>query len=351
MTTKVRLIDIANATGVSVSAVSKALKDSPELPQATKERILAAANRLGYHPNFTARSLRLGRSNLLGVLIPDITNPYYASILKGIESTARVLGLTTIITITNEDPTIESDALSAFLSVPVDGILSVPIHLNNYVGIKIPLVLLSRFPFLSDFSYNSDTIPEVDFNYVLSDDYKGQYLATKHLLECGIQDIYLILSQACCEKVSGMKSAIRLSGHQKALRDFGIPFDPQKIFYEATDNQSSFDIVDMLCQKANPPFGLSLVNDASCAGAISALNKHNLKIPEDVQIIGYDDIELSQFLYPSLTTIHSAKQSIGEHGVSLISNMISRDNPPKSKVHTVFDPYLVVRQSTHNFQD
>ena len=164
MSTKVRLIDIAQAAGVSVSAVSKALGNSSELPQATKDRILDYANRLGYRPNFTARSLRLGRSNLLGVLIPDITNAYYASILKGIEAKARSYGFTTIITITNEDSEIEKNTLDAFLSVPVDGILSVPIDLNNYAPLEIPLVLLSRYPFFEGISYPAHAIPNKEFN-------------------------------------------------------------------------------------------------------------------------------------------------------------------------------------------
>ena len=184
MSTKVRLIDIAQAAGVSVSAVSKALGNSSELPQATKDRILDYANRLGYRPNFTARSLRLGRSNLLGVLIPDITNAYYASILKGIEAKARSYGFTTIITITNEDSEIEKNTFDAFLSVPVDGILSVPIDLNNYAPLEIPLVLLSRYPFFEGISYPAHAIPNKEFNYVLSNDFKGQYLATNHLLSC-----------------------------------------------------------------------------------------------------------------------------------------------------------------------
>lgn len=346
MSTKVRLIDIAQAAGVSVSAVSKALGNSSELPQATKDRILDYANRLGYRPNFTARSLRLGRSNLLGVLIPDITNAYYASILKGIEAKARSYGFTTIITITNEDSEIEKNTLDAFLSVPVDGILSVPIDLNNYAPLEIPLVLLSRYPFFEGISYPAHAIPNKEFNYVLSNDFKGQYLATNHLLSCQLQEVYLILGEASNKVVAGMKSAIRLSAYKEALKENQVPFDPSKVFYHGDVFSSVYDITDQICKTARRPFAISLTNDSTAVSAYSAIFKNGLSIPKDVQIVGYDDIEISRHFFPELTTIHSAKQSIGEQGVSLIADFIGSDKPNRSKIRTIFDPYLIERQTT-----
>lgn len=346
MSAKVRLIDIAKAAGVSVSSVSKALKDSPEISQDTKDHILAFADQLGYRPNFMARSLRLGRSNLLGVLIPDITNPYYASILKGVEAKARSYGLTTIITITNEDPAIEQEALNAFLSVPVDGILSVPINLSNYTSIKSPLVFLSRFPFRTDLSYAPRSVPRTDFHYVLSDDFQGQYLATKHLLDCGMEDVYLLLSKSTPKFVSSMKNSIRLSGYQKALEEYHIPYNPDKVFYYHKTDAPIPEFIHHLCQNTSSPFGLCLLNDSVASEVIGTLYEHGRRIPEDVQLVGYDDVEVSKHQLPPLTTIHSAKQSIGEYGVSLINDIINRPSPTKAKIHTIFDPYLVVRKST-----
>lgn len=340
---KVRLVDIAAAAGVSASAVSKALKNSPEIPPATRKKILDTANALGYRPNFIARSLRLGRTNLLGILIPDNTNPYYSCILKGIETKGRALGFTTIIANTNENADDEADALSTFQSLPVDGILTVPVSFENYAAVTTPLVFLSRYPLPKT---HSSQDAGSDNNYVMSDDRKGQYLAVSHLIECGIRDIYIFLDESDSRFVSGAKTQIRLSGFQSALADAGYKFDKTHVIYQISTFEAAFRAVSELCVRAKPPFGICLTNDAVAIGALNAIHACNLRIPEDVQVVGYDDIDLSQFLVPPLTTVHSAKQSIGETGVSLIRDIINSESQQRAKAHMVFEPFLVQRSST-----
>lgn len=342
----IRLIDIAKAAGVSVSSVSKALKNSDEIPPATREKIMNVARELGYRPNFTARSLRLGRTNLLGILIPDNTNSYYSTILKGIESKARSFGLSTIIANTNENAEEEKNVLNTFLSLPVDGLLSIPVHLDNYKNIKIPLVYISRYPLNHQGALFDSQAAVADSNYVLCNDSQGQFLAARHLIDCGLRQIYLFLGEQSASTVAGVKSQLRLSGFKQALSESGYPFQPSQVLYQINNCENAYQAASVLCETAVLPFGICLTNDMTAPGAISAINKHNLRIPEDVQLVGYDNIDLSQFFTPSLTTVHLAKQSMGENGVTLINDIISKNTPAQAKIHTVFEPFLVTRDST-----
>ena len=342
----IRLIDIAEAAGVSVSSVSNALKNSDEIPVATREKIMNVASKLGYRPNFTARSLRLGRTNLLGILVPDNTNSYYSTILKGIESKARSFGLSTIIANTNESIEEEKYVLNTFLSLPVDGLLSIPVSLDNYKDITIPLAYISRYP-LSSPDSPSDTGNIIrDSNYILCNDSQGQFLATRHLIDCGLKNIHLFLGEESLNTVAGVKSQLRLSGFKKALSMAGCAFHPSQVHYQINNSDDSYQATAALCRTANFPFGICLTNDMCAPGAISAVNKHNLIIPKDVQLVGYDNIDLAQFFTPSLTTIHLAKQSMGENSVALINDIIQKNTPAQAKIHTVFEPFLVERDST-----
>ena len=343
---KIRLVDIAAEAGVSVSTVSKALRNSTEIPKITQNHVIATAEKLGYYPNLTARSLRLGHTNLLGVFIPDNNNPYYSAILKGIELKARTLGFTIIITNTQEDSKLESESINKFISLSVDGILAVPVNLNNYVDVDIPLTFLSRYPAGHSVSFPSSCVPKMNSNFVISDDFAGQYLATKHLIDCGIKLPYFFLDTLSNKTVAGMKTQLRLAGYKMALEESHIEFDESKIISNIRDNEISYNTTRDLCKSFNKPEGILLNNDSIGIGVLRAAVDNDILVPDDLQIVGYDDIAYSKHLCPPLTTVHSAKQSIGEHGVIQLVDIINSKMESSTELHTVFEPYLVVRKST-----
>jgi len=226
----VRLVDIASRAGVSISAVSKALQDKSEIAPETKERIMAIAKEMGYQPNTMARSLRLGRSDLIGVIIPDNTNPYYSYILKGIEEKAKENGFTIIITNTMEDAETERQSIHTIVGSSVAGILAVPVNLKNYKDLSTPVLFLSRFPYREYSGYNKNNIPVWEQqSYILSDDFEGQRIATEHLIDKGLRDIYLCLDTNSLDTVRGVKTRIRLEGYRNALEIAGIPYDKNKV--------------------------------------------------------------------------------------------------------------------------
>ncbi|MDO8685876.1 MAG: LacI family DNA-binding transcriptional regulator, partial [Clostridiales bacterium] len=217
MTYPVTLKDIAKEAGVSVTTVCRALQNKAEISEITKERIKELAGKHGYQPNAIARSLRLRQMRVLGILIPDNSNPYFARLIKGVEETARKNDYTVIVANTNENAAVEQTVITTLINLRVAGLMAVPVNVKNYVNLKLPLFFLSRFK--RNEGYNS-------FNYVINDDLKGSYLATSHLAEKGKKNIYF---------VNGPKnsplSLERMEGYIKALSDAGIDPDDKKVIF------------------------------------------------------------------------------------------------------------------------
>ncbi len=334
----VRLIDIAKKAGVSVSAVSKSLLNKDDIGEETKSKILKIAAEMGYSPNNIARSLRSGKTSLLGVIIPDNTNPYYSLIIKGIEEEAKEHFFTTIITNMYENAKMESNAIKSLLSLPVDGLLSVPYQLESYRNVDIPIMFLSRFPY-HDFQGNKRN--KVECNYIISDDYEGQRLATSYLIEHGKYNIYALLDDNNTKYIKGVKTLIRLEGYRDALADAGIEYDGSKIFFGINTIEKAYATVKNICTSATKPFGMLLTNDYVSIGALRGIQDSGQCIPTDVDIVGYDDIELAPYLSTSLTTVHSAKYTIGKQAAFQIINLINQKNQSQQKFSIILKPYLV----------
>ena len=342
----VRLVDIARAANVSVSAVSKALADSPEIGAETKNRIREIAESMGYCSNTLARSLRLGKSNLLGVIVPNNDNPYYSSILQGISEKAREQGYTIIIANSNENAEDEIAAIRSLIAIPVAGILAVPVDLANYEGLQVHLVFLSRFPYRESSSPLSDRSLAHKFSYVVNDDFEGQRLAAACLLDRGIQKVYLLLDTNDPRNTSSFKTYIRLDGYKRALKDAGVPYDPSRVFFNINSIEACYETVLEICSRVSGDrIGICVINDYFSIGAISAINKCGLSIPDQVSIVGYDDVELAQYFLPPLTTVHAANKELGRYGTMHLFHLLNESCDTKQNVSTILSPYLKVRRS------
>lgn len=340
----VKLADIAAATGISISGVSKALADSPEISAQTRLRVQQTAAAMGYHSNTFARSLRLGSSKLIGVIIPSNDNPFYSGILQGISETLRTQGYSIIVTNSGDTMQGEHTALTSLLSIPVCGILTVPFSLANYRNVSQPLVFMSRYPyrahndaehFLGDAEQNS---------YIVNDDFEGQRLATQYLIQRGFQKVFLLLDAVDPKSLGTYKALARLDGYRSACQAEGLPFDNGHIFMQIDSPDICYSTVKALCSE-NPGGGFAIcaTNDYISLAALAAIHESNLLIPEQVAVVGYDGIKWGAYYTPQLTTVQLANKEIGIYASQYLHmRLCSQDLPQLS---TALHPCLLKRQT------
>ncbi len=341
----VRLKDVAMAAGVSVSAVSKALLGKAEINPKTAEKIIRVAAEIGYYPNSAARSLRLGKTCRIGVILPNFTNAY-SGILRGCEETAKRFGYTTVVLNYDDDDALEIERINTLISMPVDGILAVPADIKLYRDKPIPTVFISRYPYRTVKGITSESHDDLRKDHcVISDDYEGQRIATEHLLKCRGANLYIMLGTRNIHSAAGIKNYIRLDGYKKGLSDAGIPFDESRVIMDVDTIEEGYRAGLALCKRASTPFGVALTNDLVSAGVLRALAETRLRVPEDVCVVGYDDIDICAYYNPPLTTVHCTKKTIGTYAMQQIQNIIGGTGAD-SGVKMVLQPHLVFRNST-----
>lgn len=342
----VRLVDIAKATNLSPSAVSKALSNSSDISPETKAKVHETAERMGYHSNSFARLLRSGKNNLIGVIVPNNANPFYSSIVHGIEEKAKENKFTIIISNSGETSEGEAAAIDSMLSIPVGGILAAPVDLANYERLNTNLVLLSRFPYKKIPVPKNLSVNAEDFNFVVNDDFEGQRLATRHLLERGLSDIYILLDSNDANNISTYKTFVRLEGYKNALAEHGVAFDPFKVHFNVRSPDACYHVVKSICAACSGPIGICVTNDYVSLGAYKAVHDYGFCIPGQIHITGYDDVEMSQYLSPSLSSVHSANKELGMYASMHIINLITGTLDAKQRISMVLQPYFVARQSS-----
>lgn len=339
----VTLREIARLAGVSTAAVSKALRGEKDISKETQERVKKIAKSLGYSPNNLAVYLRNGNIKALGVLIPDNTNPYNALVLKGVEEKAKEYGYTVIIANTNSDRKLEQDILRTMASMKIGGLLAIPTQLQNYKDISIPLVIMSRYPYYAPYNDNIKNELGREFDYIVNDDFAGEYMAVEHLISRGFRKIFLIAGDNDPFTAAGVMNLTRLEGYRKALEDHGLRFDPNQVYFNILDIHESYQAVKKILENAEPPFGLCLYSDYLAMGALSAINDSQMKIPDQVAIVGYDDIENAKYTVPAITTINQLKYTMGSESVEHIIHSINGQAHIWKKI---LKPTLVIRDTT-----
>jgi len=326
------LKDIAMEAGVSESTVSRAIQGSTTISESTRTKICEIAERMNYRPNIIARSLRISRIRIIGIIIPDNSNPYFAALIKGIETTASVLDYTVVIINTDEKSEAEIKAIATLIELRVSGLLSVPVDIDNYKNMQIPYVFLTRVKKTDDM---------FSFSYVTNDNYKGAYLAASHLIERGNQKIYFI---------NGPKnvpaSAERLDGYKKALRDADIKYNEKLIVYGNLTMEDGYASFNALLEQERPPFGVFCFNDYAAIGVMRSIHEYGFKIPEEISLVGYDDIEISSYFIKPLTTVRQSRYTIGSKGAEVLINMIENVAKYIQRSEIILEPELIIRETT-----
>jgi len=330
----VRLVDLAKETGLSVNAVSRALRDMPDIGSETKSRIKEVASRLGYSANLAASMIRTNRSDTVGVIVTDISNPVFGSMVKGIDTYAKEYGYTIILSDTNENYADEEKTIEKMIERRVDGFLLVPSMQNDKTIVrlierKIPFVLLGRH------------FSNISTNYVSSDDVFGGYLAGRHLLDKGHREFIYITGPLYISSAND-----RLEGFQQALTEAGMSKDSIKVYETESSFQGGYDVVNSLAAGNKVPKSIFCFNDFIAYGAYKALHENQIRIPQDVAVIGYDDRGFSEIVSPALTTIDMSKHNVGRRAMEMLINEIKKPADENSRKQMIMQPVLVIREST-----
>lgn len=322
--------DVAKRAGTSTAVVSYVVNDGPRPVAAeTRERVLKAIAELGYRPNRVAQALRGQRSRVLGLIVPDISNPFYAELARNIENHADLFGYTLVLGNSEQDAQRELRYVRTFLDRQVDGLILISGSSSEelmalFPEIDVPFILLDR---RINYAPNA---------YLLATDgVAGAAMATNHLISLGHRSI-----AAMCGP-SKMPSE-RAKGYLKAMEEAGL--EPRLYHSEDFDRHSTYDLAAKILQESGRPTAIFATFDLAGISILRAAADHGVSIPRDLAVIGYDDIQEAQYTIPRLSTIAQPTQELGraatEHLIGLVEHDIERTFGMR-----FIEPRLIVRES------
>lgn len=330
-----RLADVAAHAGVSKKTVSNVINDFPFVAEQTRERVRAAIHDLGYHPNLSARNLARGRTGAIALVIPHLDMPYFSELARHVVEAADQRSWVVLIEQTMRDPGHERRIVSGELSRRIDGLLFSPTVTSATALSKrvdtTPMVLLG------------EAIRDRRFDHVSIDNVKASRAATRHLIELGRRRIAVIGDQP--RRVLG-PSRNRLEGYRWALADAGMPYDPDLVRRAGPYvGEVGAAAMEELLDLPERPDAVFCFSDWLALGALRAIHRRGLKVPDDIAVVGHDDIPYGRISTPSLTTLSPDKRSIADTALELLQRRVERrDNPSPRDVEISFE--LVIREST-----
>jgi DNA-binding LacI/PurR family transcriptional regulator len=312
--------EVAKLAGVSKSTVSRVLNDSPLVTKSTRKKVLDVIKSVGFFPNYVARSLKIKETKTIGVIVPDIGNPFYFEVLRGIEKVLDKKGFNIMLCNSEYNEKKELRYISLLASKKVDGIIVAPSSeksngIKNLFTWNIPFVIFD--------------IPQkkLKTNSILVDHSQCSYMATKYLIENGHKNIVVIDAF----RPPGFKSKFIL-GYLKALNEYNIPINPEFIREALPDIVGGYSTIKKLITQKLYFTGVITICDLAAVGVYKAANKFNFKIPNDISVVGNDDIPLARYLNPPLTTIHQPKYLLGYKSAKLLLSQIQNKKHNDIKV-------------------
>lgn len=333
---RITIEDIAIKLNISFSTVARALNDHPAISEKTKESVRDAAQQLGYRQNKVAASLRSGRTNVIGVMVPNLQLSFFSTVVHGIERIMNENNYNILLYQSNESPTHEARGIDTFLHSRLDGIIASVTQetkaMAHYAEIKnrgIPLLFFDR------------AIEDLEVPSVVIDDYEGGYLATEHLIKQGYRRIVHINS----EQDLGIFTA-RLEGYKGALMAHNIPIDESLIIRGPLSLSYGESVVRTLEQNGVVFDAIFAVEDYTAMGALQALKKLNVQVPKEVGVIGFANEAFGSLVSPALSTIDQQTMKMGEETARLFLKLLKQKTKVKAPEKIVLQPVLVARQSS-----
>ncbi|ALZ84790.1 LacI family transcriptional regulator [Pseudomonas oryzihabitans] len=322
--------DVAARAGISYTTVSHVVNNSRPVSPGVREKVEAAIVELGYVPSGVARSLRSRATGTFGVLVPNAVNPYFAELARGIEDHCERQGYSVILCNSDDDADKQLRYLRVLKERRIDGLVVAtvdgdPRFARALAGLRIPLVLADR------------PLEGVQAAHIRVDHHQGGLLATRHLLELGHRRIACIGGPGDSPVASE-----RITGYQQALADAGVPAGTiRRCPFTAAAGHAAAR--ELLAQQERPT-AIFAGNDTIALGVLRAAAEHGLSVPGQLSVVGFDDIELSRYLYPALTTIGQSIRDLGERAAQLL--LARREAVGSPSTHDIAVPRLVLREST-----
>ena len=331
--------DIAKALGVSASTVSRALKDHPDISEATRNKIKAFAQKVNYRPNALALSLKKQVSNTIGIIVPEIVHHFFSSIISGIEDIAYSKGYRVMICQSNEDYNREEMNVQALLDHRVDGLLVCISkttedfsHFTTVYNNQVPMVFLDR------------VCKEIETDRVITDDFNGARLITSHLIEMGCKRILHLGTLP--QLLIGQD---RQQGYIQALKENNMDFDPELIITCDTPRKVD-ENRDSILEIAPRIDAIFAVNDFTAVAVMNLLKNHGYEIPVDIAIAGFGDDPIASIVEPPLTTVEQQGYQMGQEAMNLLIERLANPEIAKKPEVKVFQVELRKRKSTYKFK-
>jgi LacI family transcriptional regulator len=332
----VTLKDVARIAGVTEAAVSLALNGNGNISPATRQRIHRIARDMGYSPNAKARQLALKKTQTIGVVVPDIENPYYGKMVKEITCQCKAYGYNVVIADSGEDAETEERIILNFVSERVEGVLIAPINRTvsstGYIGslkkYNVKYCFIAAYP------------PNLKCPYVMMDLEKGTYLLVNHLLDRGQRRIYFLLGSE-----RNLATSTRLAGYGRAFREHRLKVNHQFLINcDSYTFDSAYRATVKLIESKAAMDAVITLNDIMALGSLRALIEKNIAVPGDVSIAGYDDVIFAGISTIPLSTVRQDVVGIAGNGVKMLMDMITAEQDNDRQI--LLEPELILRSST-----
>ena len=324
--------EVAKLAEVSVATVSRVLNNKPNVSPELRSRVLQAVEKLNYKRNRVARSLRAKTSLIIGLVISDIQNPFFTSVVRGVEDVAYAHGYTLLLCNSDEDPTKERLYIDIMLAERVAGVIISPVaEVDNYSSVLlqagVPVVAMDR------------RMRDLEVDTVVINNVEGVYQAVGHLIEQGHRRIGFIGGPT--RTTTGRE---RQEGYQKALAEHGLELDQALIKIGDFKQDSGYQMACQLLEMDDPPTAIFTANNLMTLGALNAIHEKKLSIPQEVAIVGFDDMSWAQSLAPPLTAVAQPTYELGRTAADLLLRRIGDPNRPTEQI--CLEANLVVRESS-----
>lgn len=329
---KVNIKDVAKEAGVSVVTVSRVINNVSTVRESSKRKVMAAVKKLNYQPSAAAQSLARGKTNVIGIIIPDLSDPFIMKVVDQIDRDLEDRGYSMALSILDEGKSVKEKRKNfLFAQKRVDGLLVItPIFGED----GMDLLSHSNIPFVV---LDNQNYPFKEAS-VIVDNYKGGYEATRHLIELGHEKIAYIGGP-----ISFLSAKKRGEGFKTAIEEIGLkPFKLERGNY---DISTGYNVVKKWIDERELPTAIFAGDDHIAFGVINALSSNGYKVPEDVSVIGFDDHPFASQLHPYLTTVKQPAIEMGKVGVDSLFKLMKKSDESKNMVIKL-DPELIIRNST-----
>ncbi|SHE40881.1 LacI family DNA-binding transcriptional regulator [Clostridium fallax] len=324
--------DVAKEAGVSIATVSRVLNDIDVVNEETKKKVLDAIKKLGYRPNIVARSLKTQRTKTIGIIVPDISSQFYPEIVRGAEDVANIYDYNVMLCNSDFDMDKEKEYLRVLKEKMVDGVLYMSsaleedtVELIDELDIKTVLV---------ETKDKEGKIPSV-----IIDNVKATYDATKHLLNKGCKKIAFIGKKRSANNAC----ASRYEGYENALKESGLSVDENLIYFDRLTVSTGYEGVSSIVEKDNKIDGIVCASDEIAMGAINSLRDKGIRVPEDVKVIGFNNIYSASVFYPKLTTVAQPMYDMGSVAMRMLIKLINQKTLEQG--HYVLEHEIIERDS------